>query len=80
MLVAFVPGLLMLATFGLERLEAGLENDDTTTLRRNVGKDLLEQTRPPRREAHEYARLPTRLAPSGGSNPQFPATRQPNRV
>lgn len=70
----------MLATFGLERLEASLECADTTTLRRNVGTDLLEQTRPARRAADEYARLPTRLATPSGSNPQFPATRQPNRV
>jgi len=27
LLVAFIPGLLMLATFGLERLETGLEGD-----------------------------------------------------
>ncbi len=27
MLVAFIPGLLMLATFGLERLESGLNRD-----------------------------------------------------
>lgn len=31
----------MLATFGLERLEAGLEREDTKTLRRNIGTDLL---------------------------------------
>jgi hypothetical protein len=30
LLVAFIPGLLMLATFGLERLEAGLEKDTVT--------------------------------------------------
>lgn len=30
LLVAFTPGLLMLATFGLERLEAGLEKDTVT--------------------------------------------------
>jgi hypothetical protein len=80
LLVAFVPGLLILATLGLERLEAGLETDDSTTLRRDVGTDLLKQTRPPRREPQEFARLPTRPATSSGSNPQFPATRQPNRV
>ncbi|MBJ7339515.1 hypothetical protein [Mycolicibacterium sp.] len=27
LLVAFIPGLLMLATFGLDRLEAGLDDD-----------------------------------------------------
>jgi hypothetical protein len=30
LLVAFIPGLLMLATFGLQRLEAGLEKDTVT--------------------------------------------------
>jgi hypothetical protein len=41
LLVAFIPGLLMLAAFGLERLEAGLENDaitasDVTDFRRQA--------------------------------------------
>ncbi|OJZ62756.1 hypothetical protein [Mycolicibacterium diernhoferi] len=80
LLVAFIPGLLMLATFGLERLEAGLEREDTKTLRRNIGTDLLERRRPAPRDPHEFAGLPTRPAASVGSNPQFPATRQPNRV
>jgi hypothetical protein len=30
LLVAFTPGLLMLATFGLERLESGLNRDTVT--------------------------------------------------
>ena len=30
LLVAFTPGLLMLATFGLQRLESGLEDDTLT--------------------------------------------------
>jgi hypothetical protein len=80
LLVAFIPGLLMLATFGLERLEASLETDDTTTLRRNVGTDLLERKRPAPREPQAFTGLPTRLAAADESNPQFPATRQPNRV
>jgi hypothetical protein len=80
LLVAFIPGLLMLATFGLERLEASLECDDTTTLRRDVGTGLLERTPPARREPPEFAGLPTRPATSSGGNPQFPATRQANRV
>jgi len=80
LLVAFIPGLLMLATLGLERLEASLETDDTTILRRNVGTDLLERTRKTPREPQAFTGLPTRLATSSGSNPQFPATRQPNRV
>ncbi len=80
LLVAFIPGLLMLATFGLERLEASLETDETTTLRRNVGTDLLERKRPAPREPRAFTGLPTRLATSSEGNPQFPATRQPNRV
>ena len=80
LLVAFIPGLLMLATFGLERLEAGLEREDTTTLRHNIGTDLLERKRPAPRDPHVFAGLPTRPAASAESNPQFLATRQPNRV
>jgi hypothetical protein len=30
LLVVFIPGLLMLATFGLQRLESGLENDSVS--------------------------------------------------
>jgi hypothetical protein len=80
LLVAFVPGLLMLATFGLERLEAGLDTADGATVRRDVGTGLLERTPPARREPPEFDGLPTRLATSSLGNPQFPATRQPNRV
>ena len=43
LLVAFTPGLLMLATFGLQRLEAGLEDDTLTA--RDVA-DFLEQAEP----------------------------------
>ena len=43
LLVAFIPGLLMLATFGLERLEAGLEND---TLTASDVAQFLEQAEP----------------------------------
>ena len=43
LLVAFIPGLLMLATFGLERLEAGLENDTLTA--RDVA-EFLKQAEP----------------------------------
>lgn len=70
----------MLATFGLGRLEAGLEVDDSTTVGRNVGTDLLERKRPAPREPQAFTGLPTRLATPSGGNPQFPATRQPNRV
>jgi len=43
LLVAFIPGLLMLATFGLERLETGLEKDTVTA--RDVA-EFLEQAEP----------------------------------
>jgi len=43
LLVAFIPGLLMLATFGLERLEAGLEKN---TLTASDVADFLEQAEP----------------------------------
>jgi hypothetical protein len=42
LLVAFIPGLLMLATFGLGRLEAGLEDD--TVSPRDVAA-FLEQAK-----------------------------------
>jgi hypothetical protein len=68
LLVAFVPGLLMLATFGLERLEAGLETDDSATLVAARQAALLERGQTPR------------IRPPVRANPEFPATRQPNRV
>ena len=80
LLVAFIPGLLMLATFGLERLEAGLERDGSVDRRSPRGSDLLDRTQPIRVAPLEYAGLPTRPATSQQSNPQFPATRQANRV
>jgi hypothetical protein len=43
LLVAFIPGLLMLATFGLERLEAGLAKD---TLTASDVAEFLEQAEP----------------------------------
>jgi hypothetical protein len=43
LVVAFIPGLLMLATFGLQRLEAGLETDTVTA--RDVA-EFLEQAEP----------------------------------
>ena len=75
LLVCFIPGLLMLATFGLQRLEAGLVDDSTTGRR----ADIPERTQI-RRAPLEYAGLPTRPATSQRVNPQFPATRQANRV
>jgi hypothetical protein len=43
LLVAFIPGLLMLATFGLQRLESGLEKNTVTA--RDVA-DFLDQAEP----------------------------------
>jgi hypothetical protein len=43
LLVAFTPGLLMLATFGLERIEAGLGKD---TVSATDVAEFLEQARP----------------------------------
>jgi hypothetical protein len=43
LLVAFIPGLLMLATFGLQRLEAGLPNNTLTA--RDVA-EFLEHAEP----------------------------------
>jgi hypothetical protein len=43
LLVAFIPGLLMLATFGLERLEAGLGKN---TLTASDVAEFLEQAEP----------------------------------
>jgi len=43
LLVAFTPGLLMLATFGLERLEAGLEKDTVTA---SDVEEFLQQAEP----------------------------------
>ncbi|MGW0159921.1 hypothetical protein ACWDUN_11415 [Mycobacterium sp. NPDC003323] len=88
LLVAFIPGLLMLATFGLERLEAGLERDNAAPRRPDVrasprttrGTDLLDRTQPIRQAPLEYAGAPTRPATPQRINPQFPATRQADRV
>jgi len=77
LLVAFVPGLLMLATFGLDRLEAGLREDNPGP--RTKG-NLLDRVPAPRPAPAEHTGLPTRIYPPTGLNPQFPATRQANRV
>jgi hypothetical protein len=42
MLVAFIPGLLMLATFGLQRIESGLDSD---TVSATDVAEFLEQAR-----------------------------------
>ncbi len=77
LLVAFVPGLLMLATFGLDRLEAGLRSDAAPA---KPKENLLDRAPAPRPVMEPAAVLPTRIHASAGLNTQFPATRQPNRV
>jgi hypothetical protein len=77
LLVAFVPGLLMLATFGLDRLEAGLNADVAPSAPK---PPLLERAPARRAIAPPPAVLPTRIHASAGLNPQFSATRQPDRV
>jgi hypothetical protein len=103
LLVAFIPGLLMLATFGLDRLEAGL--DEGTVSQTDVA-EILEQAKAdsarmpiaaydtgplstlPLREARydecplaePASGLPTRVYVHHRPNPQFQATRQPDRV
>ncbi|MCU1701238.1 MAG: putative rane protein [Mycobacterium sp.] len=103
LLVVFVPGLLMLATSGLDRLEASLEGD--TVSPEDIAA-VLEQAkadcaRPPARpddhivdDAYDTYEtwlehraspaseqvLPTRIYIHHGSNPEFRATRQADRV
>jgi hypothetical protein len=107
LLVALIPGLLMMATFALERLETGLsrdtvsasdvatfldqaEADDVDTLARDgMSRALALQNRRlhgqgsipnGRTPAADTARLPTRVHMQSAMNPEFPRTRQPNRV
>jgi hypothetical protein len=103
LLVAFIPGLLMLATFGLDRLEAGLVGstvspEDVAAL---VEQARADCARPPpqpddylvdeaydtydtwlehRAPLDEDRVLPTRIYVHHGSNPEFRATRQADRV
>lgn len=79
LLVAFIPGLLMLATFGLERLEAGLDPDRPTEGRKDA-KPAPRTVRTVDSRDVEFAGLPTRPVTPTRGNPQFPTTRQANRV
>lgn len=90
LLVALTPGLLMLATFGLERLEAGLEKDTVTAT--DVAQ-FLEQAEPAdvgtlardgmpealdgmhRRINREASTLPEREQPA--TDPRLPAIATP---
>ena len=81
LLVAFIPGLLMLAAFGLARLEAGLENDTLTA--RDVA-EFLEQAEP--RDVRTLARdgmpealdcLHRRIGRITGESPYLPGPADP---
>lgn len=87
LLVALIPGLLMLATVGLGRLETWLAEEHTSTAATPTTADR------PQRRVHsrplmietltgedESERLPTRLCTQTGTNPEFQATRQADRV
>jgi hypothetical protein len=64
LLVSFIPVLLMLATFGLDRLEAGLDSD---TISAEDVVAVLEQAKA------DCARTPTRVDddPSDDFDPRF---------
>ncbi|WP_343575170.1 hypothetical protein [Mycobacterium sp.] len=81
LLVAFTPGLLMLATFGLERLEAGLEKD---TVSATDVAEFLEHAEPT--DVRTLARdgmpealdcLHRRMARSTGAAPHLPSRDEP---
>ncbi|BBZ36887.1 hypothetical protein [Mycolicibacterium confluentis] len=89
LLAASVPGLLMMATFGLERLETTIDDRDTD----DEVAELIERVaalprpapvrlRPPPTPVAfaEEPDLPTRLCRTLEGNPQFRQTRQANRV
>lgn len=93
--MAFIPGLLMLATFGLERLESGLTTDavSPTDVAKLVAaataRDAGAPARPRQLDAlptralpsrPAVTRLPIRVQLSHRPNPEFQATRHANRV
>ncbi|KUI36806.1 hypothetical protein [Mycobacterium sp. GA-2829] len=88
LLVAFIPWLLMVATFGLERLESGLTRDAASTADVDAFLQHAEAERQQRR-LDPVETLPTRSTTAGEparvyiphrANTQFQQTRQANRV
>jgi hypothetical protein len=88
LLVAFIPWLLMVATFGLERLESGLARDtvsaaDVDDFLEHAGASRQRhrpepvETLPTRMAAPS---LPTRVVIPHRPNPQFQPPRHVNRV
>ncbi|WP_396898396.1 hypothetical protein [Mycolicibacterium sp.] len=96
LLVALIPGLLMLAAFGLDRLEAWLARESgpvsgpaaqPSRADTRETMDGLQRRLRQRHVAIETAlgdlnveRLPTRLQTSCHPNPEFQETRYANRV
>jgi len=96
LLAVCVPGLLMLSTFALQRLEEGLRVDLNTTDEVTEYLDRVAKPAalppPPRAEitqrraevpsvlSHDEPGLPTRSYAHAGSNPQFHRTQYANRV
>ncbi|MGE2724257.1 hypothetical protein [Mycolicibacterium pulveris] len=94
LLVGLIPGLLMLATFGLDRLEAGLTGDTVsatevaTFLSRASAADGNARQRSSSPESPIYGLtgngatpdLPTRYYSHRAVNPEFQPTRHANRV
>jgi hypothetical protein len=91
LLVALIPGLLMLATFGLDRLEAGLVREQAPSRVRPAVRGAAAAL--PVSELHHRElvlqtvgssssgdHLPTRRNDPRATNPQFPATRHAYRV
>lgn len=72
MLVALIPGLLMLTAFGLERLEAGLDQKPAPVAAVPRVKPVIIDV--------ESERLPTRYYEPQAINTGFPASRHVNRV
>lgn len=88
LLVAFIPWLLMVATFGLERLESGLTRDTASTADVDAFLQQAEAERQQRR-LDPVETLPTRSTAVEETarvyiphrpNTQFQQTRQANRV
>ncbi|MUL84182.1 hypothetical protein FZI95_15715 [Mycobacterium sp. CBMA247] len=72
LLVALIPGLLMLAAFGLERLESGLDREPAPAV-------ALPRAKPVTIDL-DSERLPTRYYEPQAINSGFPASRHVNRV
>ena len=72
LLVALIPGLLMLAAFGLERLESGLDREPTPVAALPRPKPLTFDL--------DSERLPTRYYEPQTVNTGFPASPHVNRV